>query len=67
MTPDDIEQESLTHMTCKAVVEAEAWIQSAKKQKKRMAGCVWRSACRLVIFTPDNDNVAKETDGGANC
>ena len=49
-------------LTCKAVVggpsqrlDDRAWIPPARKpgrrQKKRMAGCVLRSACRLVMQT----------------
>ena len=66
-------------LTCKAVVggasqrlDDQAWIPPARRpgrrQKKRMAGCVLRSACRLVMqnhfYTYDNV-IRKQTKGGA--
>ena len=66
-------------LTCKAVVggaaqrlDDQSWIPPARRpgrrQKKRMAGCVLRSACRLVMqnhfYTYDNV-IRKQTTGGA--
>ena len=93
MTPEEIEEEGLTHvvhkrrfkngprpgLTSKAIVggatsrlEDQAWIPPARKpgrrQKKRMAGCVLRSACRLVMknhFYSYNNVIRKQRTGGA--
>ena len=93
MTPEEIEQEGLTHvvhkrrfktgprpgLTSKAIVggaaarlEDQAWIPPARKpgrrQKKRMAGCVMKSACRLVMrnhFYSYNNSIRKQSKGGA--
>ena len=66
-------------LTCKAVMggasqrlDDQAWIQPARRpgrrQKKKMAGCILRSACRLVMqnhfYTYDNV-IRKQTKGGA--
>ena len=66
-------------LTCKAVVggadtrlEDESWIPPSRKpgssQKKRMAGCVLRSACRMVMnnhyYTYDNI-ITKQSNGGS--
>ena len=86
-TPEEIEQEGLTHvvhkrrfktgprpgLTSKAIVggaaarlEDQAWIPPVRKpgrrQKKRMAGCVMKSACRLVMrnhFYSYNNSISK--------
>ena len=66
-------------LTCKAVVggasqrlEDQAWIPPARKpgrrQKKKMAGCILKSACKLVMenhfYTYDNV-IRKQAKGGA--
>ena len=93
MTPEEIEEEGLTHvvhkrryktgprpgLTCKAVVggasqrlDDQAWIPPARKpgrrQKKKMAGCVLRSACKLVMqnhFYSYDNVIRKQSKGGA--
>ena len=66
-------------LTCKAVVggasqrlDDQAWIPPARKpgrrQKKKMAGCVLRSACKLVMqnhFYSYDNVIRKQTKGGA--
>ena len=66
-------------LTCKAVVggasqrlDDQAWIPPARKpgrrQKKKMAGCVLRSACKLVMqnhFYSYDNVIKKQTKGGA--
>ena len=92
-TPEEIEEEGLTHvvhkrrfkngprpgLTSKAIVggaasrmEDQAWIpptrRPGRRQMKRMAGCVLRSACRLVMnnhFYSYNNVIRKQHKGGA--
>ena len=66
-------------LTCKAVVggpsqrlEDKAWIKPGRKpgrrQKRKMLGCVLRSACRLVMqnhFYSYDNVIRKQTKGGA--
>ena len=66
-------------LTCKAVVggasqrlDDQAWIPPARKpgrrQKKKMAGCILRSACKLVMqnhFYSYDNVIKKQTKGGA--
>ena len=66
-------------LTCKAVVggasqrlDDQAWIPPARKpgwrQKKKMAGCVLRSACKLVMqnhFYSYDNVIRKQSKGGA--
>ena len=66
-------------LTCKAVVggasqrlEDQAWIPPLRKpgrrQKKKMAGCILRSACKLVMqnhFYSYDNVIRRQTKGGA--